>query len=158
MKSFSAVINMSKSTIRRLSPQTLVVLFLTTVVLFVGSYVFFDLKPLSLSVERNIISERKIKFIVGPLGETQIIDEKNKVLVSYEKGNENFVSTIKGVIFRDRSVTKEDVDSFVILRLRPPKRLSIYDPVTRQEIDLAGFGAKNIEVFYKLLQQAVQFD
>ena len=150
MKSFSAVIDMSKSTIRRLSPQTLVVLFLTTVVLFVGSYVFFDLKPLSLSVERNIISERKIKFIVGPLGETQIIDEKNKVLVSYEKGDENFVSTIKGVILRNRSVSKKDSDSFVILRLRSPKRLSIYDPVTNQEIDLAGFGKKNIEIFYKL--------
>ena len=78
------------------------------------------------------------------------IDEKNKVLVSYEKGDENFVSTIKGVILRNRSVSKKDSDSFVVLRLRSPKRLSIYDPVTNQEIDLAGFGKKNIEIFYKL--------
>jgi hypothetical protein len=141
---------MDKSTDQRLSPQAFIVLFLTAVVLFVGLYVFFDLKPLSLSVERNIISERKIKFIVGPLGETQIIDEKKKVLVSYDKGNENFVSTIKGVILRNRSVTKKGSDSFVFLRLRSPKRLSIYDPVTNQEIDLAGFGKKNIEIFYEL--------
>ena len=139
-----------KRTDRRISPQALIVFFLIMVVLFVGSYVFFDQKPLSLSVDRNIISERKIKFIVGPLGETQIIDEKKKVLVSYEKGNENFVSTIKGVILRNRSVTKKDEDSFVVLRLRSAKRLSIYDPVTNQEIDLAGFGKKNIEIFYKL--------
>ena len=145
------MIDWSKSTIRRLSPQTLVILFLATVVLFVGSYVFFDIKPLSLSDERSIISERKIKFIEGPLGETQILDERGTVLISYEKGNENFVSTIRGVILRDRSVTKKNVDSFVILRLRPPNRLSIYDPVTGQEIDLAGFGAKNIGVFYKFL-------
>ena len=139
-----------KSTDRRISPQALIIFFLIMVVLFVGSYVFFDQKPLSLSVDRNIISERKIKFIVGPLGETQIIDEKKEILVSYEKGNENFVSTIKSVILRNRSVTKKDVDSFVVLRLRSPKRLSIYDPVTDQEIDLAGFGKKNIEIFYKL--------
>jgi hypothetical protein len=98
VKSFSAVIDMSKSTIRRLSPQTLVVLFLTTVVLFVGSYVFFDLKPLSLSVERNIISERKIKFIVGPLGETHIIYEKNNVIHRNEKIDENFLYTNKDEI------------------------------------------------------------
>ena len=40
----------------------------------------------------------------------------------------------------------------VLLRRDENNRLSIYDPETKREIDLAGFGESNLEIFYDLLK------
>ena len=43
-------------------------------------------------------------------------------------------------------------NSNVVLRLSQDNRLSIFDPQTEREIDLAGFGSANIQVFYDILK------
>jgi hypothetical protein len=71
--------------------------------------------------------------------------------MSYSKDQENFVSTVTKVYWqRDRKKIGISKNSNVVLRLSQNNRLSIYDPQTEREIDLAGFGAGNIQVFFDL--------
>jgi hypothetical protein len=71
--------------------------------------------------------------------------------LSYSKDQENFVSTVTKVLERDRKKFGITKNSIVVLRLSQKDRLSIYDPLTEREIDLAGFGKGNIQVFIDLL-------
>ena len=85
-------------------------------------------------------------------GENVILDDDGGVLVRYSKEEENFVSTITKVLERDRLKVGKFENSNVFLRLNENDRLSIFDPQTEEEIDLAGFGDGNIQVFFNLLQ------
>jgi hypothetical protein len=55
------------------------------------------------------------------------------------------------VLERDRKKNGISKNSNVVLRLSQDNRLSIYDPQTEREIDLAGFGQSDIQVFYDIL-------
>jgi putative photosynthetic complex assembly protein len=78
------------------------------------------------------------------------LDEVGNVLISYTKEQENFVSTVTKVLARDRKKIGILENSNVVLRLSQNNRLSIFDPKTKREIDLASFGADNIQVFFDL--------
>jgi hypothetical protein len=54
------------------------------------------------------------------------------------------------VLARDRKKIGILENSNVVLRLSQNNRLSIFDPKTKREIDLASFGADNIQVFFDL--------
>ena len=89
---------------------------------------------------------------IGVDGETLILDENGNVLVEYSKEQENFISTVTKVLERDRKKVGILDNSNVFLRLSNADRLSIFDPQTEREIDLAGFGNDNIQVFFNLLE------
>ena len=57
------------------------------------------------------------------------------------------MSTVTKVLERDRKKNGIFENSNVVLRLSQDNRLSIFDPQTEREIDLAGFGQSNIQVF-----------
>ena len=121
-------------------------------VLFVAAFRISDMRPYSLSKQLDIKAEKEILLKINENGETLILDHDGSVLVSYSKEEENFVSTVTKVLERDRLKVGKFENSNVFLRLNENDRLSIFDPQTEREIDLAGFGDGNIQVFFNLLQ------
>tara|TARA_B110000003_G_scaffold40390_1_gene37315 strand:- start:199 stop:642 length:444 start_codon:yes stop_codon:yes gene_type:complete len=129
-----------------------VVCSLILIVVFVFIFRTSDLQPYSISKDLNIKAERDITLEIGGNGETLILDQARNVLLSYSKEQENFVSTVTKVLERDRKKMGILKNSYVVLRLSQDNRLSIFDPQTEREIDLAGFGSANIQVFYDILK------
>ena len=134
-----------------LSLPLIIICFLVLLITFVAVFRISDLRPFTISEQINVKVEREIALEIGEEGETLILDEAGNVLLSYSKEQENFVSTVTKVLERDRKKNGILGDSNVVLRLSQDNRLSIYDPQTEREIDLAGFGQSNIQVFYDIL-------
>ena len=134
-----------------LSLPLIIICFLVLLTTFVAVFRISDLRPFTISEQINVKVEREIALEIGEEGETLILDEVGNVLLSYSKAQENFVSTVTKVLERDRKKNGISENSNVVLRLSQDNRLSIYDPQTEREIDLAGFGQSNIQVFYDIL-------
>ena len=134
-----------------LSLPLIIICFLVLLITFVAVFRISDLRPFTISEQINVKVEREIALEIGEEGETLILDEAGNVLLSYSKEQENFVSTVTKVLERDRKKNGISENSNVVLRLSQDNRLSIYDPQTEREIDLAGFGQSNIQVFYEIL-------
>jgi putative photosynthetic complex assembly protein len=134
-----------------LSLPLIIICFLVLLITFVAVFRISDLRPFTISEQINVKVEREIALEIGEEGETLILDEAGNVLLSYSKEQENFVSTVTKVLERDRKKNGISKNSNVVLRLSQDNRLSIYDPQTEREIDLAGFGQSNIQVFYDIL-------
>ena len=134
-----------------LSLPLIIICFLVLLITFVAVFRISDLRPFTISEQINVKVEREIALEIGEKGETLILDEAGNVLLSYSKEQENFVSTVTKVLERDRKKNGISENSNVVLRLSQDNRLSIYDPQTEREIDLAGFGQSNIQVFYDIL-------
>ena len=134
-----------------LSLPLIIICFLVLLITFVAVFRITDLRPFTISEQINVKVEREIALEIGEEGETLILDEAGNILLSYSKEQENFVSTVTKVLERDRKKNGISKNSNVVLRLSQDNRLSIYDPQTEREIDLAGFGQSNIQVFYDIL-------
>ncbi|MFL2766353.1 MAG: photosynthetic complex assembly protein PuhC [Paracoccaceae bacterium] len=142
---------MTKKLNWNLSLPLIIICFLVLLITFVAVFRISDLRPFTISEQINVKVEREIALEIGEEGETLILDEAGNVLLSYSKEQENFVSTVTKVLERDRKKNGISENSNVVLRLSQDNRLSIYDPQTEREIDLAGFGQSNIQVFYDIL-------
>ena len=129
-----------------------IICILVLFIAFVAVFRISDLHPYSISKQLVIKAEKKIILKMAENGETLILDDDGNVLVSYSKEQENFVSTVTKVLERDRKKFGIFENSNVVLRLSHNDRLSIFDPQTEREIDLAGFGDGNIQVFFNLLE------
>ena len=135
------------------SPIPLFIIFsLILIVAFVTVFRVLDLEPYSIPVAAPKISEKRILFDFGENDETLILSSKGEVLVSYSSEQSNFVSTVTKVLKRERKKVGIEENAKVLLRRDENNRLSIYDPETKREIDLAGFGESNLEIFYDLLK------
>ncbi len=111
-----------------------------------------NLAPYSVPKQLDIKAEKEILLKIGEDGETLILDDQGNILISYSKEQENFVSTVTKALERDRKKVGIFENSNVFLRLSNEDRVSIFDPQTEREIDLAGFGDGNIQVFFNLLE------
>ena len=125
---------------------------LVLLIVFVAVFRISNLAPYSVPKQLDIKAEKEIMLKIGEDGETLILDDDGSILVSYSKEQENFVSTITKVVERDRKKVGVFENSNVFLRLSDNNRLSIFDPTTEREIDLAGFGNDNIQIFFNLLE------
>ena len=135
----------------KLSLPFFIVCSLVLVVALVAVFRISDFDPYSISKQVNVKVEKEIILKIGENGETLILDQAGNVLLSYPKEEENFVSTVTKVLERDRKKIGVSKNSSVLLRLSNSDRISIFDPQTERQIDLAGFGEGNIQVFYDLL-------
>ena len=129
-----------------------IILTLVLLIVFVAVFRLSDSNPYSIPKQLDIKAEREILLKIEENGDTLILDDSGNVLVSYSKEQENFVSTVTKVLERDRLKVGKFENSNVFLRLNENDRLSIFDPQTEREIDLAGFGDENIQVFFNLLE------
>ena len=141
-----------KKLIFRSSSPFFIIFSLILIVVFVTVFRVLDLEPYSLPVAAPKISEKRILFDFGENDETLILSSKGDVLVSYSSEQSNFVSTVTKVLKRERKKVGIEENAKVLLRRDENNRLSIYDPETKREIDLAGFGESNLEIFYDLLK------
>ena len=135
--------------------SSLPLFIICTLVLFIAFVAIFrvsDLQPYSIPKQLDIKAEKEILLKIEENGETLILDDDGNVLVSYSKEQENFVSTVTKVLERDRKKIGLFENSNVFLRLSNKDRVSIFDPQTEREIDLAGFGDANIQIFFNLLE------
>ena len=135
----------------KLSLPIFIVCSLFLIVALVAVFRVSDFDPYSISKQVNVKVEKEIILKIGENGETLILDQVGNVLLSYSKEEENFVSTVTKVLERDRKKIGVLNNSSVLLRLSNSDRISIFDPQTERQIDLAGFGEGNIQVFYDLL-------
>ena len=135
----------------KLSLPFFIVCSLVLVVALVTVFRISDFDPYSISKQVNVKVEKEIILKIGENGETLILDQVGNVLLNYSKEEENFVSTVTKVLERDRKKIGVSKNSSVLLRLSNGDRISIFDPQTERQIDLAGFGEGNIQVFYDLL-------
>ncbi len=142
---------MTKKIAVKLSLPFFIVCSLVLVVALVAFFRISDFDPYSISKQVNVKVEKEIILKIGENGETLILDQVGNVLLSYSKEEENFVSTVTKVLERDRKKIGVLNNSSVLLRLSNSDRISIFDPQTERQIDLAGFGEGNIQVFYDLL-------
>ncbi len=142
---------MTKKIAVKLSLPFFIVCSLVLVVALVAVFRISDFDPYSISKQVNVKVEKEIILKIGENGETLILDQVGNVLLSYPKEEENFVSTVTKVLERDRKKIGVSKNSSVFLRLSNSDRISIFDPQTERQIDLAGFGEGNIQVFYDLL-------
>lgn len=141
-----------KKLIFRSSIPLFIIFSLILIVAFVTVFRVLDLEPYSIPVSAPKISEKRILFDFGENDETLILSSKGEVLVSYSSEQSNFVSTVTKVLKRERKKVGIEENAKVLLRRDENNRLSIYDPETKREIDLAGFGESNLEIFYDLLK------
>ena len=135
-----------------LSLPLFIICILLLFIAFVAVFRISDLHPYSVPKQLDIKTEKEILLKIGDDGETLILDDEGNVLVSYSKEQENFVSTVTKVLERDRKKVGIFENSNVFLRLSNKDRISIFDPQTEREIDLAGFGDDNIQIFFNLLE------
>ena len=129
-----------------------IICILVLFVVFVAVFRMSNLAPYSVPKQLDTKAEKEILLKIGEDGETLILDDVGNILVSYSKDQENFVSTVTKVVERDRKKIGIIENSNVFLRLSENDRLSIFDPETEREIDLAGFGNDNIQIFFNLLE------
>ena len=141
-----------KKLIFRSSMPLFIIFSLILIVAFVTVFRVLDLEPYSIPVAAPKISEKRILFDFGENDETLILSSKGEVLVNYSSEQSNFVSTVTKVLKRERKKVGIEENAKVLLRRDENNRLSIYDPETKREIDLAGFGESNLEIFYDLLK------
>ena len=136
----------------RSSIPLFIIFLLILIVAFVIIFRVSNLEPYSIPVAAPKISEKRILFDFGENDETLILSSTGEILVSYSSEQSNFVSTVTRVLKRERKKVGIEENAKVLLRRDENNRLSIYDPETKREIDLAGFGKSNLEVFYDLLK------
>ena len=141
-----------KKLIFRSSIPLFIIFSLILIVAFVTVFRVLDLEPYSIPVVAPKISEKRILFDFGENDETLILSSTGEILVSYSSEQSNFVSTVTKVLKRERKKVGIEENAKVLLRRDENNRLSIYDPETKREIDLAGFGESNLEIFYNLLK------
>jgi len=141
-----------KKLIFRSSSPLFIIFSLILIVAFVTVFRILDLKPYSIPLSAPKLSEKRILFDFGENDETLILGSQGEILVSYSSEQSNFVSTVTKVLKRERKKVGIEENAKVLLRRDENNRLSIYDPETKREIDLAGFGESNLEIFYNLLK------
>jgi len=141
-----------KKLIFRSSSPLFIIFSLILIIASVTIFQVLDLEPYSLPETAPKISEKRILFDFGENDETLILSSNGEILVSYSSEQANFVSTVAKVLKRERKKVGIENNEKVLLRRDENNRLSIYDPETKREIDLAGFGESNLEIFYDLLK------
>tara|TARA_B100000035_G_scaffold310144_1_gene317449 strand:+ start:381 stop:824 length:444 start_codon:yes stop_codon:yes gene_type:complete len=141
-----------KKLIFRSSSPLFIIFSLILIIASVTIFQVLDLEPYSLPETAPKISEKRILFDFGENDETLILSSNGEILVSYSSEQANFVSTVAKVLKRERKKVGIENNEKVLLQRDENNRLSIYDPETKREIDLAGFGESNLEIFYDLLK------
>ena len=137
---------------KSLKPQWLVPAAMLASIIFVIGYQVLNFEPINVSQNSKIISSKLIYLEQSDDLATKILNENGDILVEHPKGEQSFVSTVLTVINRDRLKKNLDTSGPVILQQKENGRLSIFDPSSKNELDLMGFGEDNILVFRNILK------
>lgn len=96
--------------------------------------------------------ERQLRFEDAPDGSIAITDASSGELVASVQGEQGFVRGALRALARERKARGLGSEQPFQLMVRTDGGLTLYDPATRQRVDLEAFGPTNAENFARLLK------
>mgnify|MGYP000662700438 FL=1 len=102
------------------------------------------------------LSERLLRFEDSPGGGVAVIDGETGKLLTTVTGEQGFFRGAIRALARDRVARKIGAEQPFKLISRTDGRLTLFDPVSGQRIDLESFGPTNAAVFGQFLTMRPQ--
>ena len=102
------------------------------------------------------LSERLLRFEDSPGGGVAVIDGETGKLLTTVTGEQGFFRGALRALARDRVARKIGAEQPFKLISRADGRLTLFDPVSGQRIDLESFGPTNAAVFAQFLTMRPQ--
>jgi putative photosynthetic complex assembly protein len=99
------------------------------------------------------VAERHLRFLDRPDGGIAVIDARSGLQVALIEGEQGFVRGALRTLARERKVRGAGAEQPFQLIARKDGGLTLYDPVSRQHVDLTAFGPTNAGNFAQLLQE-----
>ena len=97
------------------------------------------------------VSERLLRFEDSPGGGVAVIDGETGKLLTTVTGEQGFFRGAIRALARDRMARKIGAEEPFKLSSRADGRLTLFDPVSGQRVDLESFGPTNAAVFAQFL-------
>ena len=97
------------------------------------------------------ITERSLRFEDSPDGGVAVIDGDTGKLLTVMSGQQGFLRGALRALTRDRTARKIGSEQPFKLISRTDGRLTLFDPMSGQRIDLESFGPTNAAVFVPFL-------
>ena len=97
------------------------------------------------------VSERLLRFEDSPGGGVAVIDGETGKLLTTVTGEQGFFRGAIRALARDRMARKIGAEEPFKLISRADGRLTLFDPVSGQRVDLESFGPTNAAVFAQFL-------
>jgi putative photosynthetic complex assembly protein len=101
--------------------------------------------------DAETIKSRALRFEDGPAGSVQVIDAQTGATAASITGEQGFLRGTLRAMARERRKAGAGGEQPFDLLLRADGRLTLFDPVTRERIDLESFGPTNQAVFSRLM-------
>jgi putative photosynthetic complex assembly protein len=98
-------------------------------------------------------AERQLRFEDRPDGSIAVIDGSTNRLVTLIQGEQGFVRGALRALSRERKARGIGSEQAFQLMARADGGLTLFDPVTRQRVDLDSFGPTNAANFARLLPE-----
>jgi putative photosynthetic complex assembly protein len=102
------------------------------------------------------VSERLLRFEDRPDGGVAVIDGVTGQLLTTMTGEQGFLRGALRALVRDRTARKIGAEQPFKLISRTDGRLTLFDPVSGQRVDLESFGPSNAGVFAPFLTMQPQ--
>ena len=102
------------------------------------------------------VSERLLRFEDSPGGGVAVIDGETGKLLTTVTGEQGFFRGALRALTRDRAARKIGSEQPFKLIARTDGRLTLFDPMSGQRIDLDSFGPTNAAVFVPFLTMQPQ--
>ena len=102
------------------------------------------------------VSERLLRFEDRPNGGVAVIDGVTGQLLTTVTGEQGFLRGALRALARDRNARKIGAEQPFKLISRTDGRLTLFDPVSGQRVDLESFGPTNAAVFAPFLTMQAQ--
>lgn len=102
------------------------------------------------------VSERLLRFEDRPSGGVAVIDGVTGQLLTTMTGEQGFLRGAIRALARDRNARKIGSEQPFKLIARTDGRLTLFDPVSGQRVDLESFGPSNAAVFAPFLTMQPQ--
>jgi putative photosynthetic complex assembly protein len=102
------------------------------------------------------LSERLLRFEDRPNGGVAVIDGETGQLLTTMTGEQGFLRGAIRALARDRNARKIGAEQPFKLISRTDGRLTLFDPVSGQRVDLESFGPTNAAVFAPFLTMQPQ--
>lgn len=104
----------------------------------------------------STVSERLLRFEDRPNGGVAVIDGDTGQLLTTMTGEQGFLRGAIRALARDRNARKIGAEQPFKLISRTDGRLTLFDPVSGQRVDLESFGPTNAAVFAPFLTMQPQ--
>lgn len=102
------------------------------------------------------MAERHLRFLDQPDGAIAVLDARTGLQVALIEGEQGFVRGALRTLARERKARGVGAEQPFQLIARHDGGLTLYDPVSRQRVDLSAFGPTNAGNFARLLQEQRQ--